>query len=383
MNFLERRLARLSARSSCVAALALGAVVVLPSILGCGMAASPQPPSLELPQPIHDLTGSRSGNRVTLNWITPEETTDKLKLQNAVLLQICREEKTGPCEKIATTSVAPGQAGEYSDNLAAPLDIGPLRSIVYQVAALNKHGRSAGPSNPAIVLAGGAPPRIENFSATMEANGVLLRWQKTNLEPGASIRLERTLLTPATSTHSDISGVAEPEKQALEVPLSPVNIDPGMALDRSVTFNRKYRYVALRFIQQKYGAQLLQIASLPSEPLIVDTRDTFPLAAPTGLAAVPVSAEMNNGTPEIDLSWSANTEPDFAQYLVFREDASAANRRFAQIGPEDAKNPIVAPAFRDPHVQPGDKYIYYVVAVDASGNRSMKSSNVSAAIPTP
>lgn len=382
MKFLQRRLARATARAWHVAALALVGAMALTAVVGCGMAASPQPPSLDLPQPIHDLTASRSGNRITLNWTTPDETTDKLRLQSPVLLQICREEKIGSCEKIANVSVGPGQTGEYSDNLSAPLSSGPLRPITYDIIALNKHGKSAGPSNPAISMAGAAPVRVENLSATMEARGVLLRWQKAILEPGTSIRLERTLLTPPPPSRPDISGAQEPTKQRLEVPLGPDHTDPGLALDRSIAFNRKYRYVALRLIQKKNGAQLLQAVSLASEPLIVNTRDTFPPAAPTGLAAVPVSAAINNGAPEIDLSWSANTEPDFAQYLVFRQDASAANARFVQIGPEDPKNPIVAPAFRDLHVQPGEEYIYYVVAVDGSGNRSVKSSNVAATVPT-
>jgi fibronectin type 3 domain-containing protein len=57
-----------------------------------------------------------------------------------------------------------------------------------------------------------------------------------------------------------------------------------------------------------------------------------------------------------------------------------------QIAPQTASDPnaetIVAPAFRDLHVQPGHAYRYAVTAVDASGNESPRSAEVSAVIPT-
>ncbi|MGH9587382.1 MAG: hypothetical protein ACRD3F_10550, partial [Acidobacteriaceae bacterium] len=47
--------------------LAPACCLLLPAALGCGMVASPQPPSLKLPQPVADLTAQRVGNQVNLH----------------------------------------------------------------------------------------------------------------------------------------------------------------------------------------------------------------------------------------------------------------------------------------------------------------------------
>ncbi|HEY5256384.1 MAG TPA: hypothetical protein VIJ53_17140 [Acidobacteriaceae bacterium] len=43
---------------------------------------------------------------------------------------------------------------------------------------------------------------------------------------------------------------------------------------------------------------------------------------------------------------------------------------------------IVAPAYRDLHVQTGQTYTYAVTAVDTSGNESRRSAEVTVTIPT-
>src|SRR5438874_3696192 len=45
-------------------------------LAGCGTPGAPQPPSLHLPEPVRDLRASRKGDKVTLTWTQPSETTD-------------------------------------------------------------------------------------------------------------------------------------------------------------------------------------------------------------------------------------------------------------------------------------------------------------------
>jgi len=388
MNFLSRCARHAGARFTAPIVLAsLFGAVVSCNILGCGMAASPQPPSLQLPKPVHDLTAARVGNQICLHWITPSETTDKLKLRGPVRFEVCSKEKAGACQTVATLSATPGAAAEYTQVLPPSLTTGALRPITYEILSLNQHHRNAGPSNPAVALAGEPPPRIEHLSATMIERGVLLHWQTvSDRRPGTVIELQRTLLTPVTQPDAGKTGlpaITEPAEVALEVSPGSSSADPGTTLDTGANFDRKYRYVASRVVRQKSGEQMLRVAGPPSEPVIFITRDTFPPAAPKDLAAIPLSSAMNNGIPEVDLSWSANTESDFAQYLVYRrqENASPDQSSTEQIGPKDITKPIVAPIFRDFHIQAGSSYVYYVLAVDRAGNRSAKSAEVRVTVP--
>ncbi|MHB1744014.1 MAG: fibronectin type III domain-containing protein [Acidobacteriaceae bacterium] len=388
-------------RLGAVATLAIACAFALQvSLVGCGMEAAPQPPSLQLPKPVSDLTADRTGNQVHLAWNTPKENTDHLKLQGSVQMRVCRQQQAAfSCETVATISAAPDKPAQYTDVLPPALASGPVRPITYRIFGINKHGRSAGPSNVATVLAGKAPPEVRNLSAQVVERGVVLRWQPVSgLPPGTSIQIDRTLVTPPVSAKpaktkslNPLPRSKEPAQQKLRVSLLPADAqhtaptDPGIALDPTAQFGLQYTYSASRVVQQQVGQQGLQLDSSQSPAVQVATRDTFPPAAPSGLVAVPVSAVMNNGAPEVDLSWSANTEPDLAQYRVYRLDVTT-NQPMRRIAPQgdsaSAADALVAPAYRDVHVQAGQTYTYAVTAVDASGNEGPRSAEVTVTVPT-
>lgn len=357
----------------CTVLVASFAVLIL---AGCGMTASPQPPSLQLPKPVQDVSAVRIGNQVHLRWTTPDHTTDKLIIHGVVFMTLCRQDSAGSCEKIASVPGQPGKPVEYTDVLPAGLVSGSPRPLEYQVVALNRASRNAGQSNVATVLGGATLPPVQQLMATLTPQGILLRWQKAaDLPSGTFVELHRTLLTPP-APHAELPGLppqTEPAEQTLKV-AAVSNADPGMALDPNITFDRKYRYIAQRVITESIGSETPRGASRSSSAVIVDTRDIFPPAAPTGLAAVAVPPDMNNGIAEVDLSWSANTEPDFAGYIVYRRDANAPAADMRQISPSTPQKAVVAPAFRDLNVQPGHSYVYEVVAVDRDGNQSRPSA---------
>ena len=391
-----RRKRPLLCRVAVLASLSIVASSLL--LLGCGMAAAPSPPSLDLPKTISNLTASRTGNQVDLAWTSPNENTDRLKLKGMVQLRLCRQpQPSAQCETIATISAVPDKPATYTDVLPPALTTGPVRLISYRIFGINKHGKTAGPSNAASLLAGAAPPEVRDLSAQVVARGVILRWQPVpNLSPDTSIQIDRTLVTPAVApqpakpkTLSPLRRSTAPVKQKFRVRLLPPDAqhtaatDPGIALDATAQFGLQYTYSVSRVVQQQVGQQTLQLDSSQSPALQVATRDTFPPSAPSGLVAIPISAVMNNGAPEVDLSWSANTEPDLAQYRVYRLDVTT-NQPMHRIAPEgdSATGAIVAPAYRDVHLQPGRTYSYAVTAVDTSGNESPRSAEVTVTVPT-
>src|SRR5438270_12178097 len=93
----------------------LSAAAALPLMafaVGCASPGPPQPPSLNLPEVVKDLTADRVGDTVHLQWTTPETTTDHLPVKDAMTAEICR--KTLPahppppsCTRITTLPAQP------------------------------------------------------------------------------------------------------------------------------------------------------------------------------------------------------------------------------------------------------------------------------------
>jgi fibronectin type 3 domain-containing protein len=112
--------------------------------------------------------------------------------------------------------------------------------------------------------------------------------------------------------------------------------------------------------------QAVTLESDPTAAVCVTPRDTFPPAAPKGLAVVAMEGAAMN------LIWDANTEADLAGYLVLRGEAPGDTLQ--PLTPE----PIHDTKFTDTTVKAGVRYVYAVIAVDRATppNRSAPSARV-------
>jgi hypothetical protein len=349
-------------------------------IAGCGQTGTPLAPSLKLPTPVTDLTVSRVADDVTLKWTMPRRTTDKLPLKGPQPVQICRRTGDDPCLTVGTISVPPEKPASYDDLLPADLAGGSPQLLAYSIDVLSPHGRSAGASNIAYTAAGSAPPPFIHPRGEVSANGVVLQWQPDSL-PGSDhkIDIERTLLSiPSPAKAEDKSksaplGGSAPQlakEQTLVVHLPP-GVDPGRALDPDAAFNQRYSYRISRVTTVSISGKSIDIEGASSAEIIVDTKDIFPPAPPTGLAAVAASDE-----GAIDLSWAPNTETDLAGYAVYRSTVGSEAVRISPLG-----KPIDTPAFRDATAQPGREYAYSVTAIDRDGNQSPRSVEIKESLP--
>src|SRR3974390_1900273 len=78
----------------------------------CGTPGAPQPPSLNLPDPVGDLAAVRTGSKVSLTWTMPRRTTERTPLKSDIEVRICRREDTGTCEPVGgAITLSPGQSG--------------------------------------------------------------------------------------------------------------------------------------------------------------------------------------------------------------------------------------------------------------------------------
>jgi len=377
------------------AALALELAATL-ALTGCGTPGAPMPPSLKLPDPVTNLSASRTGNQVSLTWTMPKKNTDKLLLKGNLPVRICRKEDTGTCESAdAGLQLAADAHGAFTETLPSALAAGPPRPLTYFIELKNRNGRSAGLSNAAIVLAGEAPAPIAGLSAQVRKDGVVLHWTPgpDASQPSANtvIRLQRKLLTPEPKTASG----AKPQSQQsiLAPPPEPLEqnllVDQGAqssqdpnpplnrTLDRTTRLGQTYEYRAQRVARVTVGAQTIELAGPLSDPVRVEALDIFPPTVPAGLAAVATAADAAATGPSIDLSWQPVTDADLAGYQVYRREGDAVWQRISP------PQPLIGPAFHDAQVQPGHTYRYAVSAIDQAGHESARSAEAEETVPGP
>jgi len=372
-------------------------------LVGCGTPGVPLPPSLNLPDPVSDLSATRTGDVVTLTWTMPAKNTDKLRLKDSVPVHICRREGDGACAQAGPDlTLKPGAEGTLTETLPAALAAGAPRKLTYFVELKNKKGRSAGLSNGAVVLAGQAPPAVVGLAAEVRKQGVVLRWVANAGagEPGIStaIRLHRKLIVAAPAKVQGHEGLLAPEPEPIERTLLIEAADETpRAIDKDIRLGETYEYRAQRVIRAPIPAkpgqarggsaqadstqgaptnqsETLELAGPLSDPIRVDATDIFPPEIPTGLAAV---ATQTAAEISIDLSWKPDTEADLAGYAVYRREGDGPWQR---ISPAE---PVVGPAFHDAHVRAGQAYHYAVSALDQAGHESDRSAEAGETAPLP
>jgi len=348
------------------------ALLALAALVACGMPGAPQPPSLELPRTVEDLKATRKGDKVTLTWTTPGETTDRTRIRHLGATRLCRAvDRVAVAECVETVgTLSPGEtplaaAASFTDTLPQPLQETHASGFAtYAVEVQNTRGRSAGLSNQVMVPLAPTLPPPSRLSAHVTADGVEI---SASGEPGprpAGLRFAHHLYRRSQGAKQEMD-LGELSAQEM-----------GRAyrmefLDRNVEWEKTYLYkVAVVTVEPVQGKDE-QVRGDDSSEVQVFVHDVFPPAPPSGVQAV------SSGTPQqpfIDLSWAPNTESDLAGYNVYRhEEGGVAVKITSEL--------VKAPTYRDAAVQPGRRYSYSVTAVDVRGNESGMSEEASEAVP--
>ena len=350
------------------------AVVLNGLVAGCGAPAAPLPPTLNLPQPVHDLAASRAGDTVHLTFSVPQKTTDKLPVRGPMTAKLCRSMEIEPCEPAGTLSIpAQAKTASMEDVLPAELRLGGPRLLVYKVAILNHAEKSFAESSPAWTVAGTAPAPVTGLAATPRRKGIVLSWQGS-AAPAEVVRFDRTrtsaLPASAKESSSFIGRKASPEEPAEQVLRVPETASErrSFAMDTTAHTGNSYRYIAQRIQQVTLGNRTLEIASAPSAPAETAYRDVFPPPVPTGLVSAADTA-----AKAIDVEWTPDVDYGLAGYIVYRREVGS-NESPQRITP--AGKPVTTSSWTDTTANPGQRYAYSVSAVDTSGNESQRSSEV-------
>ncbi len=359
-----------------VAPAAWGGVLLL---AGCGLAASPQPPTLWLPTPVRDLGAARVGDRVELNWKMPRHTTDKVELRGPQRAHICWMQprrrnlvfKSTLCRAAGKGEFEPDKPAVFFASLPPDLKQGPPSALAFFVELESPAGKTAGPSNAAWAAAGAAPPAATDLQVRTVRKGVLLRWNKAPAAPGLTMRIRRTLVALPKAPKADRKMGSPPApEQTLDVDLS--RGDPGAAVDHDASLDHTYRYTVQRVQRLTLAGRIVELAGLQSQPVTIDAKDVFPPPVPADVVAV-----ADDLAHAIDLSWRPDADPDVAGYVVYRRDVAAGSGWERLSG----HAPVVASSFEDHDIIAGQQYVYAVSAVDQDGNESARSAPVMEALP--
>ncbi len=361
-----RRVAGRLVRFMRSAQILLSALALLATV-SCGTPGAPMPPSLQLPQPVSDLKATRKGDKISLSWTAPTQTTDHANVKRPGETRVCRS--VGPavineCEHPVGT-VSPGQVpAGFVDTLPMQFqEENPVGFATYAVEALNDRGRSAGFSNQVRVPSAPtlAPPA--DFRVQLTPDGPLLQWTGTlHAHPDPALGHFFRVYRHAEGTQSDtIVGEVKLRNQ------------PEVAMaDRSFEWEKTYVYRITVVTTVTHGNQVVaEVEGDDSPPLTVLVHDSFPPAPPAGLQAVFSGLERQRF---IDLTWAPNTESDLAGYNVYRRLGGGA--------PQKINSELVkTPSFRDANVPPGATIYYSVSAVDLRGNESTRSEEAHESVP--
>jgi hypothetical protein len=356
----------------------LAALASIAGCAGCGTPGAVQLPSLNLARPAEDLTASRKGNTVRLEWTLPEKNTDRTLVQLKHLgdTLVCREVGTAlmsSCNQVG--SVTPPKAPQrkkndpeqkmrmsYSDLLPLQLEEkDPAGFATYAVEIMSDRNRSAGLSNQVVIPLAPtiAPP--SQVSAEIGPDGVRVSWSGGD-QP-----------TPPQGLTYRYRIERRPAGAGGYIALNDVDPAPsGSYLDQTFDWETKYEYRVTSVTDVRAGARQASVEGDDSAPAEVFTKDIYPPAEPVGLQAVFSSIGQK---PFVDLTWAPNSETDVAGYNVFRRNAGG---EWQKLNPK----PTQVPSFRDENVQPGSKYEYTVSAVDLRGNESPRSVPTSEEVPS-
>ena len=359
-------------------------------IAGCGAPGEPVPPSPPVPVAVTDLLADQLGDAVQLTFSLPTKTLAGERLTDLPAIEILRGtlKPDGAPDKESFRSVEtiPGAlVGEYrsADKVqivnritADELRAYPGAGLAYRVRSRASRKRASADSNTAIVRMRTVPERITTLRVTVTESAVELSWlaptrpsSGDSLPPISEYRVYRGEIDPASAdaAANDLTRVKWKSPLTLVGSANTVNY-----ADTGFDFGKTYVYV-VRSVISENGSTL---ESSDSAPGIVTPKDLFAPAVPQSVVAAPIVGSTTNA-PEVDLSWSINTEADLAGYRVYRSEAQSTP---GQLLTQDL---LLSPVYRDTSVQPGHTYWYSVTAVDRSGNESPHSAPVAAEVAQP
>lgn len=379
--------AKLSRPVNASFAIALSISLAFLAIAGCGAPGEPTARSPLVATTISDLAAHQTGDGVRLIFTMPARSSSGDRLVSPPAVEILRgtlkPDGSTDLKSLRVVDTIPGTlAGKYvsADKFQFTDPLSPQETkahpggiVTYAVRTRVSQKRASANSNVVSLPIFSVPERVAAIEIHVAETAIALSWPAIDRTSAG----EPLAVAPRYNIYRAELDDAAAETARRDV--SQLSLTGNLQLlasqqensygDKSFEFGKSYAYV-VRSVITVEGAPL---ESSDSAPAIVEPRDTFPPAVPQALAAAVLPGE-TEGALLVDLSWSINTEQDFAGYRVYRSEQ--ADTKGHLLTPDL----LPTPAYRDTSVQPAHSYWYTVTAVDRAGNESAPSPPVSVEI---
>ena len=335
-------------------------------LLACGVQGPPQPPRLEVPERITDLTVFQVGRTLQIRFALPQQARDGERLTRPLEIEILRAHlPTGsPPPKSPSlalwTRLQPDQWAHYAND-----------QRIFYPARLSEEEFKNWQGEDSIIAIRTLTRGFRHRAVESEiSNLVRLRLLDVSgpVEHVESKTTEKAIELGWHPAPKTLDGLEVKHLAGYRVYRS-LSGKPGsfqllgeskepLYQDSDFEFGRAYSYEVRALFKE--GGTLAE--SEGSQPYEVIPRDTFPPARPTGLTALYTAGA-------VELVWTANSEKDLAGYYVYRRESGEQPKRLN-------KELLRTPILRDASVQPGHLYFYEVTAADLSGNESQPGEEV-------
>lgn len=334
---------------------------------GCGNVGDPQPPLVQIPQKVADLSAKQIGSHISLTFSIPKFNTDgssatsigrleiyKLStaMPDALPLPFKQFEKQAQLFRTIPASSLPDNTDKKMtlEDIASSEKLTAAGSLVtYAVRVFNRKRQSAGYSNLiSLQLAPELVPPESLHLLEMGEKFIRIEWEPpSGVSWGVSSPLKCMVYR----------GTA-PQTSAPEI-LTPDPLVSGRFEDNKFFLGSTYYYSVRAVIETATGLAMSQ----PSPEVKVLNADRYPPQVPSDLTAI-------SDGQVVSLVWMPNAEADLAGYWIFRKEAAGEEKRLNE-------QLLTSAAYADKAVEAGKSYSYRVKAVDKSGNESNFSPEVS------
>ena len=334
-------------------------------VSGCGVQGTPHPPRLERPAMITNLSVVQVGQSLAIQFTLPQQTTEGGRLTKPLEVEILRAlapEGAGVAKlpepevwtRLVRNEWLPFAKGnevlypahlserEFHDWRGHTLVVG-IRTLT---RGFNRRPLESDPSNFVDVNIYDVSPALAGVHCTVSESAIEIDFPP----PTRALDGEQIHDLVGYRVYRSPTGVPGTFLLQGEAATPPYR-------DRHFEFGKTYYYE----VRAVFGTPGHLAMSDPSPAVEVSARDVFPPSPPQGLSSI-------YSAGAVELLWTANTESDLAGYNVYR---------LQDHNPERVNKELVRTSvFRDATAPPGQSLIYYVTAVDLSGNESKGSEKV-------